>query len=243
MASNTETGHAKNVANFHDLIDFCQGYGSAYAPTKSNLRIGNLQALETDAKNALAEVIAKRTNYNNAVNARMSLFANLKPLSTRLVNALEATEASDQLIKDAKAINKKIQGKRATRIAAPTDPSTPVPNAISTSQQSYDQLIQHFTALIELLQSERSYAPNESDLKIATITAYKSDMLSKNNEVSARYTEVSNTRINRDRALYLGSNGLVYIAQEVKKYIKSIFGASSPQYAQVKGIKFTLKKI
>lgn len=29
MASTSETGHAKNIANFQDLISFCQGYGAS----------------------------------------------------------------------------------------------------------------------------------------------------------------------------------------------------------------------
>ena len=28
MASKSETGHSKNVANFEDLISFCTGYGT-----------------------------------------------------------------------------------------------------------------------------------------------------------------------------------------------------------------------
>ena len=30
MASTSETGHAKNVANFQDLIEFVTGYGATY---------------------------------------------------------------------------------------------------------------------------------------------------------------------------------------------------------------------
>jgi hypothetical protein len=243
MSSTTETGHAKNVSNYHDQIAFCIGYGRNYNPSRASLRIGDMQNQETEGLNALADVIAKRTAYNIAVNARMDAFAPLKSLATRLVNALEATDATAELIKDAKTINKKIQGKRASKIEAPVNPNDPVPNTISTSQQSYDQLIQHFSALIELLQSEPSYSPNETALQIPTITTYRNDLNTRNNDVSTAYTDVSNSRINRDRILYTLDTGLVYIAQECKKYIKSIFGATSPEYAQVKGIKFTIKKI
>ena len=34
MPSTSETGHAKNVANFEDLISFCNGYGATYNPSK-----------------------------------------------------------------------------------------------------------------------------------------------------------------------------------------------------------------
>ena len=45
MASTSETGHAKNIANFQDLISFCQGYGTLYNPTKESLKIPQLQEL------------------------------------------------------------------------------------------------------------------------------------------------------------------------------------------------------
>lgn len=45
MASVSEVGHAKNIANLQDLISFCQGYGAVYNPTKSSLTIASLQTL------------------------------------------------------------------------------------------------------------------------------------------------------------------------------------------------------
>ena len=39
MASTSEVGHAKNVANFQDLIEFVTGYGATYNPSKSSLKL------------------------------------------------------------------------------------------------------------------------------------------------------------------------------------------------------------
>ena len=39
--------------------------------------------------------------------------------------------------------------------------------------------------------------------------------------------------------LYLDANSLVEIALDVKKYVKSVLGASSPQFKQVSGLKFS----
>jgi hypothetical protein len=238
MPSTSETGHSKNVANLTDLIEFVTGYGATYNPSKTALKLASLNTLATTAQTTLADVLTKNTAYNNAVNARVQAFDGLKALSTRLVNALETTDATTEKISDAKGFNRKLQGKRASTPQAPTDPNAPAPNSISASQQSYDQLIQHFAGLISVLQSETTYTPNENDLKIATLTAKQTDLTTKNTGVETAYTAVSNSRINRDKALYKDSTGLVEIATEVKKYIKSIYGATSPEYAQVKGIEF-----
>lgn len=243
MASTSETGHAKNVANFQDLIAFVIGYGATYNPTKANLKLPQLNALSTSAQGKLVDVVGKNTSYNNIIGERMLAFEGLRSLSTRLISALETTDASDEKIEDAKGFNRKLQGKRAsTTPQVPTDPNTPAPDSISVSQQSYDQQIQHFAGLVSILQSEASYTPNETELKIVTLTAKQADLIAKNNAVSTAYTNVSNTRIARDKTLYDENSGLVPVAGEVKKYIKSIFGATSPEYAQVKGIEFKKAK-
>jgi hypothetical protein len=234
----SETGHAKNVANFQSLIAFVFGYGTNYNPSKNVLKVPQLEAVLATAQSNLAEVINKNTAYNNTVNERMMAFSDLKGLSTRLVNALETTEADKEKVKDAKVYNRKLQGKRASTPATPTDPNTPAPNTISTSQQSYDQQIQHFAGLISVLQSEASYTPNETELQIDNLITKQTDLAAKNAAVATVYTSVSNARISRNKALYQDDSGLVSIATEVKKYVKSVFGATSQEYAQVKGIVF-----
>lgn len=243
MASTSETGHAKNVANFQDLIEFVTGYGATYNPSKSSLKLPQLIALKASAENNLSDVISKNTNYNNKVNERINAFSGLKSFSTRLVNALQTTDATTETIDNAKTFNRKMQGKKASSAQTPTDPNTPAPTTISTSQQSYDQLIQHLAGLTSVLEAETSYTPNETELQVATIQAKIADLNAKNTAVATAYTSISNSRIARNETLYSTTTGLVETANEVKKYIKSVFGASSPQFAQVKGIEFKKPKI
>lgn len=243
MASTSEVGHAKNVANFQDLIEFVTGYGATYNPSKNSLQLPQLIALKATAESNLADVISKNTNYNNKVNERMAAFSDIKSLSTRLLNALQTTEATPQTINDAKTFNRKMQGKKTSSSQVPNDPNAPAPNTISTSQQSYDQLIQHLAGLTSVLEAEPSYTPNEPDLQIATLQHKISELTAKNTAVATAYTTISNARIARNQTLYSSTTALVETALEVKKYIKAVFGATSPQYAQVKGIKFSKPQI
>ncbi|MBU2938475.1 hypothetical protein KO494_02885 [Lacinutrix sp. C3R15] len=242
MASTSEVGHAKNVANFQDLIAFVNGYGATYNPSKNSLQLPQLEALYIQASASLDGVVNKNTDYNNAVNERVEAFSDLRPLSTRLVNALNTTNASDEKVEDAKGFNRKIQGKRASKIETPVDPNQPAPKTISSSQQSYDQLIQHFEGMISVLASEPSYTPNETELQVATLQTKLQALKDSNAEVSKAYAEVSNSRLERNKILYSVDNGLVDTAGEVKQYVKSVYGASSPEFGQIKGIKFKTVK-
>ena len=252
MASTSETGHAKNVANLEDLISFCIGYGASYQPSKVAIQILTLNTLLANAQGSLSGVNISKTAFINATNTRQLAFEPLKKLSTRIVNALDATDATDKLVKDAQTINRKIQGKRAgdkTKPApTPIPPVPPIPTptpedkSISVSQLSYDSLIDHFDKLITLVSSEPTYTPNETDLQVSTLQTLLGTLKATNTAVVNAYTNYSNSRITRDSILYTDISGLVDIALEVKKYVKSVFGASSPQYKQVSGLQFKRPK-
>ena len=245
MPSTSETGHAKNVANVEDLISFCNGYGATYNPSKAALTIAKLKDLQTQAKDSLQQAKTTKTSFDNATNARQLAFKDLKPLATKIVNALSVSGATALAVDDAKTINRKIQGAKANGTAkvpaTPADPNAPVPTdkTISTSQQSYDSLIDHFTKLIESVSQEANYKPNETELQTATLQTKLDTLKTSNTDLINGYTNWSNARINRNTTLYNPLTGLVQTALEVKKYVKSVFGATSPLFKQLSGLEFS----
>jgi hypothetical protein len=251
MPSTSETGHAKNAANFETLVSFCTGYGTTYNPSRDALKVANLQILLTAAKAAIADCKAKETAFDNATDARKEAFTTLKALGTKIVNALSVSGVADSVIEGARTINRKLQGQRANGSAssAPSplekagdEASTPTPSVASSSQQSYDNLVEHLNGLIELVGSHTEYNPNETELKVATLQAYLGELRTANTNVLNANTAWSNSRISRDNTLYADTTGLVDIALDVKAYTKSVFGATSPQYAQISGIEFKRAK-
>ena len=236
MASTSETGHVKNVANFENLISFCTGYGPTYNPSRANIQLPALSALHVSARSSITEVNTANTTFINATNARQIAFDPLKKLCTRIVNALEATEATDKLVEDVRTINKKIQGVRSGK------PNPEQGKIISVSQQSYDSLAENFAKLIELVGSEATYTPNETELQIAALQTHRNNLNTRNTEVANAYTTYSNARIARNNTLYAPDSGLVDIAFDVKKYVKSVFGTASPQFKQINKLKFKTVK-
>jgi hypothetical protein len=245
MPSTSETGHAKNVANFEDLISFCSAYGATYNPSKESLSVVKLKELQTQAKEILQQVKTNKTSFDNATNARQIAFKDLKPLATKIVNALSVSGATNLVVANATTVNRKIQGTKANGgtkvVGTPTEPNAQEPTAktISTSQQSYDSLIDHFTKIIETVSQESSYKPNEIELKTTTLQTKLTNLKTTNTDLINGYTNWSNTRIQRNSTLYSPLTGLVQTALDVKKYVKSVFGATSPQFKQVSGLEFS----
>jgi hypothetical protein len=244
MASTSETGHQKNVANFDDLISFATGYGTVFNPSKPSIKLTALQTLSTSAKAAISAVNAAEPAYKNAVAARESGFDPLSKLITRVNNALKATDTTEQVDESAKTLVRKIQGTRATAKKTEEEKKTLAAAGkevveISSSQMSYDSRLDNFDKLIKLLTSVTLYAPNEADLKVTALTTLYNDLKTKNAAVIAATTPLSNARISRNDILYKDITGLCDIAADVKTYVKSVYGATSPQYKQVSGLKFT----
>jgi hypothetical protein len=247
MSSSIETGHAKNVANFEKLITNVSGFGRAYNPSKESIKLSALNALLASAKGSINQVNSMEPAYKNAVSAREAAFAPLAKLITRVNNSLKASNSSSQVDDSAMTLVRKLQGRRATpkmtddeKKAAATEGKEV--NQISASQMSYDSRLDNFDKLIKLLTSEPEYSPNEADLKIDSLTTLYNDLSSKNTAVINATVPLNNARISRNNVLYTPLSGIVDISVDVKTYIKSVFGATSPKYKAISGLTFTSAK-
>lgn len=243
MASNNENGIPNNVANFDQLLAFVKGYEGDFKPTKETIKINSLLQVATYAKDALAAVNLALPPHTNAMAARDSAFEPLGKLVTRLINALIATDATKQVVDSAKTLGRKIHGKRATPKKTEEQKKALLAEGkevieISSSQTGLDDQLEFFDKLIKLLASIDLYNPNEADLKVATLQVLYNDLQSKNSVVKSAAVPLSNARLTRNKILFKDNTGLCDVASDVKAYVKSLYGATSPQYKQISKLKF-----
>lgn len=254
--STSETGHSKNVTSLEEMIIYCIGLDTAYNPSKQELQIAYLQQLHAEARTTLDQLIDAIAEEDIAINNRKILFADLAPFATRVVNALAANRASTETINDAKGIQRKISGLRAskpnesngnTSKTETTANSSETPNkndattpskGRSSSQQSFDFKIEHFTRLLSLTQREPTYNPNETDLQVGALQNKLMQMREANTRVIYASSVVEMTRRRRNTILYDEETGVCARAQHVKMYVKSVVGATSAVFKQINRIPF-----
>lgn len=247
MASIYETGCIQNVAAFETLISYITAFGADYNPSKNSLTIPELQRILSEAKVSLNAVNVAFSANSNAQAARESAFEPLSKLVTRANNALKATDTTTQVDDSAKTIVRKLQGARAsTKLTDEEKKALEAEgkevNQISTSQMGFNDRIENFDKFITLLSTIPNYAPNEEDLKITSLSAYRDSLKAKNSDVLPTEVQLSNARITRNDIQDKPLTGLVDIALDTKIYIKSVFGATSPQYKQVSKLAFVKRK-
>ena len=237
MTSTYETGHAKNVDNLGLLISNIASYGDRYKPTNPSILLEALKKMEADGRAAVLAVNDAMPIYSRATIERDNAFAPLGQLVTRSLNSLRASSSSEQTDEAASAIVRKIRGNRTTaKAAAATDVKVAT---VSTSQQSYDSVIDNYERYIQYIAATPEYAPNEEDIKLPVLKALAVDLRAKNTACNNAKVAIDNARMARNRVLYTPLTGLVDVALDAKTYIKSLFGSTSPEYKQVAKIDFT----
>ena len=249
--STSETGHAKNLANFETLIIDCLSLGTSYNPSNTAIIILALQTIYTNATNALNDITLKANTLSHTINTREVLFIPLKPLATKIMAALTASGATPQTLLNAKTINRKIQGSRATKKTTPkivlqtppeektTTPVGPVtPVNISTAQLSFDNLVAHFQELVNYVSLYPAYNPNETNLKVTSLNTTAAAYTTANISVKSAQAALHTAMATRTNILYDPTTGMIQLAKEVKAYIKSTFGALSPEFKQINKIHF-----
>ena len=244
MASTSETGHAKNVANFEKLVAETTSFGATFNPSKAALKTAALTTQLTAAESAITAVNSAEPAYKNAISARDAAFSTFGKLITRINNALKASDTTVQVDESAMTLVRKLQGRRATAKKTEEEKKAAAAEGkevveISSSQMSYDSRLDNFDKLIKLLTSVTAYAPNEADLKVTALTTLHNDLKAKNTAVLTAETPLSTARIARNDVLYKPNTGIVDTSVDVKSYVKSVYGATSPQYKLISNLKFT----
>ena len=244
MASKSETGYAVNITNIEKMWQSVLGFGIRYQPGNTDILPAALK-VELDAERALLKKLnVKAVPWIKAVNTREDAIEDLSTLCRRIWESVVSSKASSKFADDIQSLVKKITGVRATPKIVMTKDATLLPTdksikQISASQMGIDNRLNHFDALIQLLKAEPLYAPNETDLKTTTLDAKYTAISDANSAVITAWPDLANARIELRNKLYFAECNGNELAGKVKKYVRSAFGPSSPQYKQISGLKFT----
>jgi len=235
MASKSEVGHNKNVANFSAGIQILQEMGTLYNPSNPNLKITSLTPVETGLTATTKAINEKKPIYKNAVADREVGIAPFNKLITRTLNSAKSVNISP---KDKENLESQAKKLRGTSKAKPVNPETADADSISTSQLSYDNRIANFDTYIGQLASHPEYVPNETELTIANLKAYHLNLKTLNSAVNASGIALITAQKNRNELLYKNPKNVILLVKEIKLYLKSLGAAGAPYYKAFVKLKF-----
>lgn len=243
MKTNNEARHEQNVIHLEALITVITTFGTIYNPARQSLTIPGLTELLQKGKLGISTVDTAKVVEKNATAARTQTFEGLDKLTTRVISALRISGISAHALEQAEAIVRDLRGKRASDLLSEEELAAEKAKGneitqVTEHKGSFDSKIGNFSKLILFLESTPEYTPNETELTVDALKAKLNEMTVKNSDIMSAAALVDAARIARDKVLYDDQTGLVNIALDVKQYVKSLFGASSPEFKQVNAIKF-----
>lgn len=91
--------------------------------------------------------------------------------------------------------------------------------------------------MISYIETVHSYDPAETDISVSAIKDLSARCTQSNLVVMEVASKYNMARDRRDDFLYNKSTGLNVVAQEVKKYVKSVYGADSDIFKRINAIR------
>jgi len=232
--ANQESSYGARLHKSQDLLTYVNGFGQ-YDPPREEETIDELTSLVDVIVDSNMEVAQKLEHYREAVNARQLAFKeseySLKKITGLVRFAVEAQFGKTSVqAKDLASVIRKISGTKLTK--APLDPNGNQQRKVSTSQQSYGSLTQHFNDLVATVGEFQDYTSSNPELTLEGLQAKAQELTNLNNAVTTGIQELSTARSERSNHYA----DLKERVQRIKSYVKAQFGIDSKEYKLIKGI-------
>ena len=258
MASNSETGHDKNIANAETMILIYTGWGGNYAPGTASIKLPQLVAKHLAAKTKNKDFNDLDAPLKVIEDARRVKYEPLDEVVRGCMGIYESSDAGDGLIKNARRLVDLITGDNVSKHSKKKGKGggtaeggegdlnggtnggavdDAAGQGVSVSQQSFDKRLEHLYQFKQLLAADSAnYAPVEANRTVAFLDGLYDSLDTANTAVKAAKIPVDEAADARDLELYEPELGLVDLMLRSKKYVK---GLGDAKYNAVKGIKFT----
>lgn len=228
----------KNMQSFTRLIGYCTGYGGKYNPGRQTLQVENLQVQLEAVSQALEEVKVTKVHFYNEVNARRQAFDELPKLAASVIRTLKSFGASEEMMADARLYFRNLLGRRLTvkPIEKAGEAGEPFPVRRSQMQLAFVNKVDWLAQLVQTASTLSSYQPNEPEFSIEGLNSKVVELQAFNKRVDDARVKWKNARMKRDKLVKGKDESVMMTTRAVKDYLGAIFGFSSPEYDQVKGI-------
>lgn len=246
MKSSQESGVLNFIAGFVELVTNVLALATSFNPKLERIKTPNLQASLTQMNTLQAEAVALDGQFRNAIASRKAIYAPIPKLVTRVTNAFLLTDADPNLKANFKAVAAKFRSSSKPATASATASkakatdgaaTSELPKKRSTAQTGYDSIPGHLNRMISYIETVHSYDPAEVDITLSALKDLSARCTQSNLVVMEVASKYNMARDRRDDFLYNKSTGLNVVAQEVKKYVKSAYGADSDIFKRINAIR------
>ena len=241
MTTNSDSGHAKNLSNFGEVVAYLSILGPKYCPPADRLALGALTLSLTKGRDALSSWYSAENHLRTKSAERSKLFDDVNPLLSRIGGFVDISPA-DIRTKDAvKGFIAKLRGNnkskpKAAQVAVAE--GDPAPRTNSTTQRSYVMVAENFSKLVTVIEDMAGYTVTDEALKVGALRTLSGKLSAANTDVTQAELALSDARAYRDMVLYDDADSLLNVMRDVKNFVKAAFGPNSSEYRNIRGFEF-----
>jgi hypothetical protein len=198
--------------------------------------LANLQPKKVSLGGTITVLNDKKPIYKNAVADREVAIAPLGKRISKAGNYAKSIAISDT---DKENIASQVKKIRGDKKAKTVNPDTAEIETISTSQMSYDSRIANLETITSQFASHPEYAPNETEIQVATLQAYHTVLTTLSSLVNSAGNALITARKDRNQILYFDDQNIIQLIKDIKNYVKSLGDVAQPYYKALVKLKFT----
>ncbi len=248
MSIPAETGHHENVRTFYKLIAFCTNCGPRYNPSPVRLQLTALQAVVAKAETCMENLQIAVGKADEAATRREKEFTGLKELLKLLRNAIQASDIPPLTIKEIVQQLNLIAGYSSPAEITPEEAAAQAAAGKKTVRTkriktSFSARLEEMRKMLTRMEVTQGYTPNEKELSLNGLQTLLATLQTvHDNAVGTKNTEEA-MRMDQFKCLYSDPESMVNVAEGVKKYLKSIYPRTSPEYKQITDLKFNKYRV
>jgi len=240
MASNSQSGFGSRLLNSLFLIEHIKTLVN-YNPIIDVIKIINYEPFVTSVQNAMSPyniAFALLKDSQNLTEEKFTLLVNLVRKIRNVILEIygksdkydDYNELIDLITGD--NVSKHSYKRNIEEVVQP--PAEPGEDFVSVSQLDRGSQLAHFTALIDMLEQDPNYQPNENELKIIELKNFRDSL---NTLLLTLGTHLAEYQAQRAIILPLfdGPDSLHERAERAKVHVKRVYGSKSIEYKALTG--------
>lgn len=240
--ANNESGNVVNANNFVEKLNVIDRRQAEYKPTNPAIKPEALTPVGQAVKECIETVSLTKTVFTKATANRKKGYEAMEDKATRAIHLLSSSEATNDKIKQGKALLSKFKSERVGELpdeavlkaeAAAKGEEAVIPKIVSVSQQGYINRLAHFRDIIIFLKTVPAYKPNEADLTTEALETFAASVEEMNGEKNRTTGVWLNAIAERNKVMYSEPDGAYYLSVKMMEYVAGAYGKKSDFYKEL----------
>jgi len=237
--ADSEKSFSDRAQKARGLHDACAGFAPAYAPPPGGTGLAAFMTKITGCETLNNMVAGHDSIWSDSVTQRNTLTKTIKATTTQLINYIKSSTTWKSKLPAAQRYANAIRGmKPPLKPLPPPPPGTPAKKRRERGGQSFAELETNWRGLVTLATALPGFAPTDVKIQGGRVKGLLSTLKGLNDAIPGQEEALSESQQDRYKAFYQPELGLEDLFQSVKTTVKGNYGASSSQWAQVKGMKW-----